>query len=149
MQVARRSTQYELYLRGWIFAFVILVFLPVVGSPAAESYVCVGKYKDGSKPDQNALERILNDHIAWLGSGRKTNDTHRANLCNANLSDANLSGAFLIRAKLGGANLSRANLGGAKLRGANLYMAELSGTYMPRANLSRANMNGAYLRGQI
>ena len=101
---------------GWIFAFVILVFLPASGSSTQTPYVCVGKYKDGGKPDQDALKIILNDHITWLESERKEKDTRRANLCNANLSDANLSGANLIDV-----NLSRADLYDANLSGANLF----------------------------
>ena len=101
---------------GRIFAFMVIVFLPASGSSTQTPYVCVGKYKDGSKPDQDALKIMLSDHMAWLGSERKGNDTRWANLCNANLSVADLSGANLIDV-----NLSRADLYDANLSGANLF----------------------------
>ncbi len=135
---------------GWIFVFVILVFLPLTGSPASEPYVCDGKYKDGGKPDQDALKRILMDHAAWYKHNFAykpiyRSDTLRANLCNANLSDANLSDADLSGANLSGANLNKANLSKANLNGAYLIKANLRWTDLSRAALNGANLSDADL----
>lgn len=147
----------------WNFIIAIFVFLPIIGSAQAqpEQYVCGGKYKDGGMPDQAALKKILEDHVAWLESGAKENDTRQANLCNADLFEAELSGVDLSGADLSGAtlfyanlsmtNLSRVNLTGAILRwadlhGANLTGAHLNSTFLRDADLSKADLSKADLR---
>jgi hypothetical protein len=69
----------------------------------------------------------------------------RANLSDANLSEANFGGADLIEANLSKANLIEANLRGAYLIEANLNGANLIVAILIRANLRGANLSGADL----
>jgi hypothetical protein len=93
--------------------------------------------------DKEKLQKILEDHRLWLeGKGGE-----KANLSNADLSDADLSGADLSDANLGGADLSNANLGGANLSNANLGRADLSNANLGGADLSDANLGRADLSG--
>ena len=73
-------------------------------------------------------------------------DLSRANLREANLREANLSGADLSRANLREANLREANLSWADLSGANLREANLSRTNLREADLSWADLGEANLR---
>ena len=105
------------------------------------------------------LQEIIKSHGRWL---RNEEGGERANLRDADLSDAYLSGANLRDAYLSGANLrgadlrdanlsdanlSDAYLSGADLRGANLRDANLSDANLSDANLSGADLRGANLRG--
>jgi uncharacterized protein YjbI with pentapeptide repeats len=92
------------------------------------------------KPEQ--LKEILELHQKWLND---EDGGIRANLIDANLSDANLTGANLIDANLTGANLTYANLIDANLTRANLIGANLTDAYLYRANLTRANLTRANL----
>jgi len=71
-------------------------------------------------------------------------DLHGADLRRANLREANLNGADLR-----GARLYRANLNRAYLAGANLMDADLYRVYLGRADLCGANLRGADLRLSI
>jgi hypothetical protein len=100
------------------------------------------------------LQEIIKSHGRWL---RNEEGGERANLRDADLSDAYLSGANLRDAYLSGANLRGADLRDANLRDANLSDAYLSGAdlsganlrdaNLSDANLSDANLSGADLRG--
>jgi hypothetical protein len=70
-----------------------------------------------------------------------------ANLARANLADANLARANLARAYLADANLADAYLADANLAGAYLADAYLADAYLAGANLADANLAGAYLAG--
>ena len=85
------------------------------------------------------LKDVLEKHGKWL---RGEDGGERANLRDANLSDADLSCA-----NLSDADLSCANLSCADLRDANLSGADLSGANLRDANLSCADLSGADLRG--
>jgi uncharacterized protein YjbI with pentapeptide repeats len=71
----------------------------------------------------------------------------RAELSEADLSQANLSGTDLRKADLSRANLSGADLSGANLSGANLGGTDHSGANLREADLSGANLGGAVLTG--
>jgi hypothetical protein len=88
-------------------------------------------------PDQ--LKQVLALHLMWL---HNEDAGQRANLTDANLSDAHLSCA-----NLSDAHLSCADLRGADLTGAHLRGADLTGAYLSCANLTGADLRGAYLRG--
>jgi len=81
------------------------------------------------------LQEIIESHGKWIYG----NEGNRANLSDANLSDADLRGANLSDADLRGANLRGADLRGADLRGADLRGADLRG----------ADLRGADLPNQI
>lgn len=66
----------------------------------------------------------------------------RADLTEANLSDANLSRADLTEADLSGANLYEADLSGANLSDANLSRSVLVGTSLERASLTGCRIYG-------
>ena len=83
------------------------------------------------------LDKVLKNHLHWIGEDCKDWENMRADL-----READLHGADLYRANLYRANLYRANLYGADLRGADLYRANLYG-----ADLRGANLRGADLRG--
>jgi hypothetical protein len=83
-------------------------------------------------------------HIAWL-NGEPNGE--RADLRNADLSDADLRGAKLHNADLRNADLSDADLRGAYLCDADLRGANLCGADLCGANLCGANLRGADLRG--
>ena len=89
--------------------------------------------------NREELNKILELHKKWL---KGEPDGEKADLSDANLSDANLRGADLSDANLRGANLSDANL-----RGADLSDANLRGANLRCADLSDANLRGADLRG--
>ena len=86
------------------------------------------------------LETVLNQHVAWVRSGRKEGKR------------ADLRGVDLQGTDLQGVDLQDANLRGVDLRGANLQRADLQGTdlrnaYIRHANLQRANLPDADLLG--
>jgi uncharacterized protein YjbI with pentapeptide repeats len=131
---------------------------------ASQSFVCNGKYKDGSKPTSSELVEILNrqnQELALNKALRKLRpytpiDRRKiANLCGADLSNSKLSktllsythleGANLEYADLNHADLSRANLTDANLKNANLSSANLSRANLTRANLDDANLSHAIL----
>ncbi|EKK3384776.1 TPA: pentapeptide repeat-containing protein [Listeria innocua] len=90
--------------------------------------------------NQAELDVVIEKHEKWLRDGYG----ERANLSNADLSNANLSYADLNGADLRGANLSYADLNGADLsdadlRGANLSYADLNGADLRGANLNWIN----------
>ncbi len=120
---------------GRIFVFSILVFLPITGPSKMKEYFCNSKYQDGGSPKQIVLKRILADHTAWIRSGAKENDTRRANLCFADLSNRNLSGIDLRKANFIATNLTNATLSGADLRGANLGAADLTWAYLRKTKI--------------
>lgn len=134
---------------GRLVIFALLVFLPATGLPSSESepYTCNGKYKDGSKPDQAALQKILADHAAWIESGAKKDDTRRANLCNADLSWSNLSWSDLSGAQLNSADLHWSTLEGTNLNGAYMRGVKLNGATMNGATMIGTNMLWAKLKG--
>jgi len=92
---------------------------------------------------KDELDLVLQNHKLWIAGSPSG---IRANLSDANLSDAYLSDANLRRADLIGADLRRAYLIGANLSGADLKRADLIGADLIGANLSDANLSGAYLR---
>ena len=101
----------------------------------------IGKY---------TLEEILERHKHWLNEDCEGWEDMRADLSNANLSNAylryaNLSNADLRYANLSNANLSNADLSNANLRYANLSNANLRYAYLRYANLSNADLSNAYL----
>ncbi|MBR5913060.1 MAG: pentapeptide repeat-containing protein [Selenomonadaceae bacterium] len=118
------------------------------------------------------LQKILDDHAAWLednSKGKRANlsrldlrgvnlscadlsnadlrgtDLRGADLRGANLSNADLRYADLSRADLVGANLSRADLSGADLHNTNLLCADMTGVNLSGSNLWNANLNNAEL----
>jgi Pentapeptide repeats (8 copies) len=99
----------------------LLVGCLIAAVVVAGEQECDGPYK-GRRPTPEELETILRNHQASLYSGRETNDTQRANLCQAALRGADLQGA-----KLGGANLQGADLSEANLLEADLSWANLQG----------------------
>jgi hypothetical protein len=80
------------------------------------------------------------------GANLSDADLRGANLSDANLSDADLRGADLRGANLSDANLRRADLRGADLRGASLSDADLRGANLSDADLRRADLRDADLR---
>ena len=87
---------------------------------------------------EKELAEILRKHQAWLNNEE---DGERADLRDANLSDANLSFADLRDANLSFADLRDANLSGANLSFADLSDANLSFADLRDANLSDANLS--------
>jgi hypothetical protein len=118
---------------------------------AADAATCEGPFKDRSKPAPERLEEILESHRQWFSDmfwfEKPTSPHHRADLCNANLSEAKLSGAALERANLDNANLFKADLSGAQLYEAYLQGANLTGANLQKAVLSGANLRSAHLIG--
>ena len=90
----------------------------------------------------NNLDEILGEHKKWI---LDEEGGLRADLSDADLSDADLRGADLSRANLRGANLSRADLSRANLSRADLSRANLRGADLSDADLSDANLRGADL----
>ena len=97
---------------------------------------------------ESELASILNLHKAWIigeDYGKRADlseaDLSEANLSRADLSRANLREADLSWANLRGADLSRANLSWANLRGADLSCANLRGADLSWANLSGADLD--------
>lgn len=100
---------------------------------------------------------------ADLGDANLSNaDLVRADLRNANLAGTNFGGADLQEANLGGADLTgaalglanfgkadlgKANLRDAVLKGANFHQADLSRADLTGANLTKANLRSSNLRG--
>jgi hypothetical protein len=70
---------------------------------------------------------------------------YRANLSDAQVSEATLSGADLSEPNLSGAELEDANFTGANLSRAMLFSVGVSRTNLCRANLSGVRFCGAYL----
>ena len=129
-----------------ILIFSMIMIFPAAALSADEYVFCDGKYKDGGRPSEAELKRILSDHEVWLKSeNREKNDIKRANLCEADLSKAYLYKANLSWANLAKADLSGANLSGAKLSGADLSEDNLSGADLSKADLSKADLSEADL----
>ena len=93
--------------------------------------------------EEKKLREVLEKHMKWL---RDEEGGERANLYNADLSDANLCHANLYGADLSGANLSGADLSSTNLRSACLSGANLRGAILYYANLHYANLCDADLR---
>jgi uncharacterized protein YjbI with pentapeptide repeats len=126
---------------------------------------CDSKYKDGSKPTQEELVKILESHAQWLSTyaGRldtqeARKDPRRANLCRAELRETNLQGVDLRGADLQEANLpwkltgiilEGADLTGANFSMANLENARLGGAYTTYTNFCGANLRGAELNTNL
>ena len=88
------------------------------------------------------FDQILDLHEKWL---RGESEGVKADLTNANLTNANLTGANLTNANLTGADLTNANLTHADLFRANLTHADLSGANLTHADLSKADLSDANL----
>lgn len=117
------------------------------------------------------LKDILEKHSKWLRheeGGERANlsdadlsnadlykadlsnaNLSRADLSNANLSFANLSNADLFKAHLSSADLSNAGLSNADLFNANLFNANLSKADLSEANLFRVGLSGANITNSI
>ena len=88
------------------------------------------------------LKKILDEHLLWLnGEGGSRADLRNADLSNADLFGANLRNADLSNADLFGANLRGANLRGADLFGANLRDANLSNANLREASIDQMMWN--------
>ena len=116
---------------------------------------CTGKYKDGRKPTDDELKKILKKHDAWVEDGgpdhledsKVADDPRRANLCDAHLRAVHLEGAHLSGAHLEGVDLTGAYLPGIHLSDAHLENADLKGALLYLADLKRAHLEGADLTG--
>ena len=97
----------------------------------------------------NSERETLRLHELWLGDGPcgVRADLRDANLSDADLRDADLRYAILTDADLRYADLRGALLRGAILRGANLTDVDLSGAILRGADLTDADLRDAYLRG--
>ena len=100
------------------------------------------------------MKEILRLHKEWLqdNSKGKRADLSEADLSNANLSKADLSYATLSNANLFNvdlsyANLSNANLSKSEVSYANLFNADLSNAKLSWANLYGVELLGADLKG--
>ena len=93
---------------------------------------------------QEELDKIVEQHKHWIKQDCEGWEGMRANLSEADLSEADLHGADLLEADLRGADLLEANLYGADLLEANLNGANLNGANLNGANLNGANLNGDY-----
>jgi hypothetical protein len=92
------------------------------------------------------VERALNAHSAWLGSGAPPG-ARPGEMAGADLKGADLFGANLKFAKLTAATMTRADLSDADLESADLKRADLTGASLAWANLQSADLSGACLRG--
>jgi uncharacterized protein YjbI with pentapeptide repeats len=124
---------------------------------------CEGAPAKTARPAPEQLARTLKAHQEWLRQYASLNenklyisinnrdDTNKAVLCHADLSNANLRWADLRGADLRGANLRNADLRQAQLmsadlRGANLSDADLREALIVDAHLNEADLSGADLR---
>ena len=89
--------------------------------------------------DINKLTKVLKEHANYLRTG---DVSKRADLRDADLSDAYLRGADLSDADLRGADLSDADLSGADLSDADLSGADLSGAILPKEPDREETSNG-------
>lgn len=108
-----------------------------------------GTLKNGTKINEQALNKILIKHKEWLDTkdkDPKDRKGEKANLHEANLQGANLERAVLQEAFLEGVNLQDADLYEAELQGANLAGADLQGAFLFQAKLQRANLQEANLQ---
>ena len=94
------------------------------------------------KISDTELKAIIYKHAKWA---RGEDGAERADLFNADLSNAKLFNADLSGANLCGANLRGANLCNANLCGADLFNADLRGADLRNANLCDANLRSADL----
>ncbi len=130
---------------AWVFLGLwLLALAPAYSQVKEPAKPWTGKLADGRVITKQDLDKILQDHVRWLGRGKKGEG--RANLSKAKLWKANLSKAHLFKANLSGAYLLEANLSGAKLEKANLRGADLLKTDLSQANLSMADLRKADLR---
>jgi hypothetical protein len=139
----------------------LLGSLLLLATTSAADLVCDGKFADGSKPGDEELLKIIEEHKKWELSQRK--EGRRANLCRADLRAAKLHGVWLIGADFRGANfegamhrfgirepgadLTGANLGKSDLRKADLSVATLHRTGFGFADLREAELWNADLTG--
>src|SRR5215469_5738676 len=110
------------FTTGRVFAFGALLFL--LSQPTRAQQVEVEwTWKDGwvRTHTRKELESILEEHKAWVDSGRKSG--RRADLSFADLTGAKLAYADLRGANFTGAKLVRAAVDHADLTGAELYGA--------------------------
>jgi uncharacterized protein YjbI with pentapeptide repeats len=145
-----------------LFGLACLGLLVTLPTWAQEQPPQTCPHREGWKPTETELQRIVSDHSQWVEKWKAVGDwiavappEGRANLCNANLREvelnkANLSGAKLNAANLVLAKLNQADLTGAELNEAVLIAAELNearlyGAEMNKADLSAAKLNGANL----
>jgi uncharacterized protein YjbI with pentapeptide repeats len=128
-----------------IAAVALFPVTMISAEAATPQYECTGEFK-GMRPTEKELEQVLESHRKWLEiEDRSSDDSLRANLCEAKLFEANLTEANLREADLNGANLSQAKLIRANLSGADLSGAILSEAKLISADLSGANLSGANL----
>jgi hypothetical protein len=139
-------SQISTILSAALLVEVLFMALPCLGGQGLSAEPCEGPYKD-RQPTPEALTAVLSNHQAWIMDGREPYDGRRANLCQADLSDANLQKALLWGTNLQRARLRRANLQEVLLDGANLQEADLSDANLQRATLRGANLQRAQLGG--
>jgi uncharacterized protein YjbI with pentapeptide repeats len=89
--------------------------------------------------------RLANERGLLRAGDMDSVGTLKANLQNANLSEASLQRVYLWGANLQNANLSSADLLGSNLVNVNFQNANLSGASLNEADLSSANLQGANL----
>lgn len=121
----------------------LLLVAPICAEDVPKLEICPRPL--GWKPSDEELRNIIADHLKWAKQlnapgtpmvlAARANPEGRANLCNADLSEADVTAVILVWAELKHANLS----------GAKLNNADLSGADLSDANLSGANLNDAKL----
>ena len=98
--------------------------------------------------EQAELQRVLNQHKAWLneqlGYSYRIPDGTEAK--QANLERADLRGVDLQSARLQYARMQGANLQGANLQGTNLRKARLQGASLQDVNMWRVDLRDANIR---
>jgi hypothetical protein len=129
-----------------VLSVVLLVGCLVTAVAVAGELECKGPYKDRMLTPEE-LATVLDNHQAWLGSGRERDDKRRANLCQANLEKARLVRTNLQGASLDGASLQEAELSNINLRGTRLFRVNLQGAILSGANLREASLVEANLQG--
>ena len=125
-----------------IFYLGLLLAAPTWAQEPPAQQTC--PHEKGWKP----TDEERSDHKSWLAidvDEKRLNSKGRADLCNADLSQAILNDVVLRGAKLNNADLLGAKLNNAVLPGAELNNADLNGAELNGADLDGAELNHADL----
>jgi hypothetical protein len=153
-------------LRIWVTVLIGILFGPVLSAIGQKRPEWSGKLKDGTKITQDELNRVLQEHqawidIIWIETDKK--EGHRAQFQGADLIGADLNGVDLREANLINADLNGTKIQGLKFEKANLLDTKIDDSFSKHQkwqlvcelvnekasgrDLSGVDLHEAYLRG--
>jgi len=132
----------------WALVLIGIIFGPTLPAIGENDANWSGKYKDGTKITKDEVNKVIQEHKAWIDDHWDESDQKagiRAQFQGADLIGAHLNGADLRKADLRDVDLTEAELIGADLRRADMRNVKLTSAELRNADLRDADLREADL----